>query len=238
MPRRPQDRQQGNYQHAQKHNSPCIVSRGLSCRFLLGITYFQKQLDDSLIVLHFRLLITLNKSAYVIRKNCSSFAQKSQRSELPGLDTLPNQSNLQALAHKNQKSKNFFISSFHSHLGKAESAKTGQLSHQMRKLIIKIPPAMFIDHINHNSLDNRKANLRPATRTQNIWHRKKFKKPSRSRYKGIDWLKTQNRWRARIRVNGKRIYLGSFDNQISAAKAYDDAAKRYHGQFAVPNFEA
>jgi len=106
----------------------------------------------------------------------------------------------------------------------------------MRKLIIKIPPGMFIDHINHNGLDNRKANLRPATRTQNIWHRKKFKRPSRSQYKGIDWSKTQKKWRARIRVNGKRIYLGSFDNELEAAKAYDEAAKRYHGEFASLNF--
>jgi hypothetical protein len=107
---------------------------------------------------------------------------------------------------------------------------------QMHNLIIKIPPGMFIDHINHNGLDNRKANIRTATRTQNIWHRKKFKRPSRSQYKGVDWLKTQNKWRARIRVNGKRIYLGSFKNEIDAAKAYDVAAKKYHHEFAVLNF--
>ena len=109
---------------------------------------------------------------------------------------------------------------------------------QMHNLIIEVPPGMFIDHINHNGLDNRKANLRPATRTQNIWHRKKFKRPSRSRYKGVDWSKTQKKWRARIRVNGKRIYLGSFKNELQAAKAYDAAAKKYHGEFAVLNFSS
>jgi len=107
---------------------------------------------------------------------------------------------------------------------------------QMHNLIIKTPPGMFIDHINHNGLDNRKANLRPATFTQNVWHRKKFKRPSRSRYKGVDWVKEQMKWRARIRVNGKRIYLGSFTNEISAANAYDNAAKKYHRDFAVTNF--
>jgi len=106
----------------------------------------------------------------------------------------------------------------------------------MHHLVIDIPPGMYCDHINHNGLDNRKANLRPATGTQNVWHRRKFKKPSRSKYKGIDWSKDVNRWRARIRVNGRRIYLGSFKNEIDAARAYDKAARRYHGQFAALNF--
>jgi hypothetical protein len=84
-----------------------------------------------------------------------------------------------------------------------------------------------------------------ATGKQNVWHRRKFirrtsggfQKPSRSRYKGVDWAKDMKRWRARILVNGKRIYLGSFENEIDAAKAYDEAAKRYHGDFAALNFD-
>ncbi len=103
---------------------------------------------------------------------------------------------------------------------------------QMHNLVIKVPPGMFSDHINHNGLDNRAANLRPVTHTQNVWHRRKFNKPSLSKYKGIDRPKGSTRWRARIRVNGKRIYLGSFKTQIQAAKAYDKAAKKHHGQFA------
>jgi len=107
----------------------------------------------------------------------------------------------------------------------------------MHHLVINIPDGMFCDHINHNGLDNRRANLRPVTLTQNVWNRRKFKKPSRSKYKGVDWSTEMKRWRARIRVNGKRIYLGSFKHEIEAAKAYDTAAAKYHGQFAALNFK-
>ncbi len=115
---------------------------------------------------------------------------------------------------------------------------------QMHRLIIDVPPGCFCDHINHNGLDNRKANLRVAQHKQNIWHRRKFirrtsggfQRPSRSRYKGVDLADDKKRWRVRIRVNGKRIYLGSFENEIDAAKAYDIAAKKYYRDFAALNF--
>jgi len=53
----------------------------------------------------------------------------------------------------------------------------------------------------------------------------------------VDWAKDMKRWRTRILVNGKRLYLGSFKNEIAAAKAYDEAAKRYHGEYAALNFD-
>ena len=118
--------------------------------------------------------------------------------------------------------------------GKKEKRKNAYMHH----LVINIPDGMFCDHINHNGLDNRRANLRPVTLTQNVWNRRKFKKPSRSKYKGVDWSTEMKRWRARIRVNGKRIYLGSFKHEIEAAKAYDRAAAKYHGQFAALNFKS
>jgi hypothetical protein len=108
----------------------------------------------------------------------------------------------------------------------------------MHRLVIDVPTGCFCDHINHNGLDNRKANLRVAQHKQNVWHRRKFQRPSRSRYKGVDFRPANSGkcWRARIRINGKRLYLGSFDNELDAAKAYDEAAKKYHGQFAGLNF--
>jgi len=106
----------------------------------------------------------------------------------------------------------------------------------MHREIIHIPDNLLCDHINRNSLDNRKANLRPATASQNLCNRPKRKSKTRSKYKGLEWDRTQRKWKARIQFNNRKIYLGSFTNEIVAAKAYDNAAKKYHREFANLNF--
>ncbi len=106
----------------------------------------------------------------------------------------------------------------------------------MHRCVIKVPAGMVADHINHNGLDNRKANLRPVTRAQNNRHTKKINTKCRSMYKGIYYDRRDGVWCARITCNGKAIYLGSFKDEIEAAKAYDQAAKKYHGEFAGLNF--
>jgi len=96
---------------------------------------------------------------------------------------------------------------------------------------------MFVDHINHNGLDNRKANLRPATRAQNGRNRTKFKnRIYGSKFKGVTWNRKYKCWQAQIQVNGKSTALGRFTDEITAAKAYDRAAKKYHKDFASLNF--
>ena len=106
----------------------------------------------------------------------------------------------------------------------------------MHHQIINIPKGMVCDHINRNGLDNRKANLRPATVSQNLCNRPKRKSKTRSNYKGLEWDKTQGMWKARIQYRGRKTYLGSFKSGIAAALAYDTAAKKYHKDFAILNF--
>jgi len=106
----------------------------------------------------------------------------------------------------------------------------------LHKEIIDVPEGMVTDHINHDAMDNRRANLRAATHSQNACHTKKHSGVSRSKYKGIFWQKKQKKWVARIMFDGNRIYLGCFKDEIEAAKAYDKAARKYHKEFACFNF--
>jgi hypothetical protein len=106
----------------------------------------------------------------------------------------------------------------------------------MHREIINAPAGMLVDHRNGNNLDNRKSNLRLATATENSCNRRKIKRSGSSRYKGVSYNRRRGKWYARIKIHGESIFLGCFDNEVDAAKAYDEAARRYHGEFACLNF--
>lgn len=106
----------------------------------------------------------------------------------------------------------------------------------MHTQIIKTPKGMVTDHINGDGLDNRRCNLRACTHGENMRNRKVGQVNNKSGYKGAHWSKRQEKWKAEIRVNGKSIHLGYFNDLIEAAQAYDRAARKYHGKFAKLNF--
>jgi hypothetical protein len=108
---------------------------------------------------------------------------------------------------------------------------------RLHREITAAPKGLFVDHRNGDSLDNRRANLRIATRSQNMQNtHRKNKHKTTSQFVGVWLSKDRGLWCAKITSNGKKIFLGRFVNEIDAAKAYDAAARKYHGEFARLNF--
>lgn len=97
----------------------------------------------------------------------------------------------------------------------------------------KIPRNKVVDHINRNRLDNRRNNLRLGSIEENKRNVGKFK--GTSKYKGVSWKKSKNKWCAQIKTKGKVKHLGLFENQIDAAKRYNEEALLLHGNFACIN---
>lgn len=100
------------------------------------------------------------------------------------------------------------------------------------RLIMKAPAGWEVDHINRNPLDNRRENLRLATHSQNGAN--KAHPNSASGYRGV-YKASKNRWHARIKVDGRPLYLGSFGSPHDAARRFNEAAIEKYGEFAVLN---
>jgi len=91
------------------------------------------------------------------------------------------------------------------------------------------------DHIDGSRLNNQKANLRNVTRSQNNMNR--HHTCGVSKYKGVNWRKRVNKWRAAIGLDGKMRHLGLFESEEDAARAYDAAALEHFGEYSRLNFE-
>lgn len=106
----------------------------------------------------------------------------------------------------------------------------------MHRIIMRTEdPNIFIDHINGNRLDNRKANLRLCTATENTYN-KRPKDNCSSIYKGVSFDKERQLWKASLRTNKTRISK-RFKTEVDAAKWYDMQALKHHGEYAYLNFK-
>ncbi len=104
----------------------------------------------------------------------------------------------------------------------------------MHREIMRCPEGMEVDHINGDTLDNRKANLRICTHADNAYNRRP--RIATSSYKGVSREKNIKKWRSQIQCGHTHFYIGLFKHQVRAAKAYDDRAKKLFGEFARLNF--
>ena len=105
----------------------------------------------------------------------------------------------------------------------------------LHREIMNPPKGVLIDHRNGDGLDNRRGNLREATHSQNGCNSRKRTNTS-SQFLGVYFNKTKRLWASSIKSHGKRIWLGYFKSEVDAARAYDRAAIKYHGEFARLNF--
>lgn len=106
---------------------------------------------------------------------------------------------------------------------------------RMHRFILNGPDTSLVDHRNYNGLDNRKSNLRLCSHSQSQYHRRGSKNGT-SQFKGV-YFRTQNQsWQAQIKYNGKSIWIGQYEDEVAAAKSYDEKARQLFGEFAHLNF--
>ena len=107
---------------------------------------------------------------------------------------------------------------------------------RLHRMVVGAKPGELVDHINGDGLDNRLENLRICNAQENSRNTKGWRKSS-STFKGVSLHRASGgKWRALIGVGGKSIYLGIFNSEEEAARAYDEAARHHFGEFANLNF--
>lgn len=104
----------------------------------------------------------------------------------------------------------------------------------MHRVIAGAVSGQYVDHINHVTLDNRRSNLRKGTQSQNMGNLK-MRKANTSGFKGVCWNKKRQKWQANVRIGRRNTTIGKFDNKLEAALAYDNAATKEFGEYALTN---
>lgn len=114
--------------------------------------------------------------------------------------------------------------------------RAGTTNAMMHRIILNAPDGIEVDHINSNGLDNRKTNLRLCPHSENHFHAK-LRIDNQTGFKGVSFkcLRPKRSYIARIQVNNKEFHIGCYQTVKAAARAYDRAALKHHGEFALTN---
>jgi len=121
----------------------------------------------------------------------------------------------------------------HTQYARAGYGTRPRLFIHLHRLLTEAPIGWIADHIDRNGLNNTRSNLRLVTPQQSRLNTRK--QTAKNRYRGVYWHTGYRRWYARITHEHQTIWLGSFTAEIDAARAYNEAAIRLHGQFAELN---
>jgi hypothetical protein len=104
----------------------------------------------------------------------------------------------------------------------------------MHRVIMNTPPNLEVDHRDRDGCNNQRLNMRNCSHFQNVRNRS-IQKDNSSGYKGVSWDKKCKKWRVQIRIDGRKVWLGLFSSIQDASRIYDQAAIRFHGEFANIN---
>lgn len=102
----------------------------------------------------------------------------------------------------------------------------------LHRFIMNASEGEYVDHINHNILDNRKSNLRIIPQDKNTKHRSGKNSNNKSGYRNVCWNKTYNKWVVQLQIDGKNTILDKFDDVHEAGKFAEDMRKKHYGKFA------
>lgn len=127
-----------------------------------------------------------------------------------------------------QKSRNTYFAKRYARIKEKFSERTIL----MHRVIMKTPQGMVVDHIDGNGLNNQRSNLRNCSNTENL-RNQRINKNNTSGAKGVS--RNRNKWMASIRINGKQKNLGRYTDKKDAVIAYNEAAKKHYGEFALLN---
>jgi hypothetical protein len=108
----------------------------------------------------------------------------------------------------------------------------------LHRFLLGLPPGQvpIVDHHDRDGLNNQKGNLRRCGLSHNAGNAQKHTDGITSKFKGVYWNKRAHKWQAQIQKSNHREYLGVFHSEVRAAQAYDAAARRLFGEFALTNF--